>query len=75
MQGGFDCSGFVWWVMKRAYSFPGTTWNGTSRIPWRTTYDMAANIPVSNRIKYDDLRPGEHLRATDVHAAMIRRDP
>ena len=61
VQGGFDCSGFVWWVMKRAYSVPGTSWNGTSKIPWRTTYDMAANVPVSKRIKYADLRPGDIL--------------
>jgi cell wall-associated NlpC family hydrolase len=71
VQGGFDCSGFVWWVMKRSYSVPGTTWDATSRIPWRTTYDMAANIPVSKRIKYDDLRPGDILFwSTSPHGVL-----
>jgi cell wall-associated NlpC family hydrolase len=69
--GGFDCSGFVWWVMKRAYTVPGTTWDGTSKIPWRTTYDMAANIPVSKRIKYADLRPGDILFwSTNPHGVL-----
>jgi len=59
--GGFDCSGFVWWVMKRSYTAGGTTWDGTSQIPWRTTYDMAAHVPVSKRIIYRNLKPGDIL--------------
>ena len=59
--GGFDCSGFVWWVMKRSYTVPGTTWNGTARIPWRTTFDMAAHIPTGKRIPYSKLKPGDIL--------------
>jgi cell wall-associated NlpC family hydrolase len=71
VQGGFDCSGFVWWVMKRAYTANGTSWDGTSKIPWRTTYDMAANIPVSKRIKYADLRPGDILFwSTSPHGVL-----
>jgi cell wall-associated NlpC family hydrolase len=70
-QPGFDCSGFVWWVMKRSYAANGTTWDGTSKIPWRTTYDMAANIPVSKRIKYADLRPGDVLFwSTNPHGVL-----
>lgn len=58
--GGFDCSGFVWWVMKmRTYTAGDTTWSGDSKIRWRTTYDMAANIPVAKRLTYTELRPGD----------------
>src|SRR5205814_6211452 len=60
--GGFDCSGFVWWVMKeRSYSVDGTTWSGDSKIQWRSTYDMAAHIPVASRIPYGHLKPGDIL--------------
>jgi cell wall-associated NlpC family hydrolase len=60
--GGFDCSGFVWWVMKlRTYTVDGTTWSGDSKIAWRTTYDMAANLPVSKRLPYSKLKPGDVL--------------
>jgi hypothetical protein len=59
--GGFDCSGFVWWVMKRSYTVPGTSWDGTARIPWRTTYDMAAHIPAAKRIPYGKLKAGDIL--------------
>ena len=59
--GGFDCSGFVWWVMKRSYTVDGATWDGTASIPWRTTYDMAGHVPVSTRISYRHLRPGDIL--------------
>ena len=58
---GFDCSGFVWWVMKRSYTVPGKTWDGTAKIPWRTTYDMAAHLPVAKRVTYKHLRPGDIL--------------
>jgi cell wall-associated NlpC family hydrolase len=69
--GGFDCSGFVWWVMKRSYTANGTTWDGTAKIPWRTTYDMAANVPVSKRIRYRDLRPGDILFwSTNPHGIL-----
>jgi cell wall-associated NlpC family hydrolase len=60
--GGFDCSGFVWWVMKlQTYTVGDVTWSGASKIPWRTTYDMAANIPVSKRLTYSKLKPGDVL--------------
>jgi cell wall-associated NlpC family hydrolase len=45
--------------------------NGTAKIPWRTTYDMAANIPVSKRIRYRDLRPGDILFwSTNPHGVL-----
>ena len=57
---GFDCSGYVWWVMKRAYTVPGKTWDGTAKIPWRTTYDMAAHLPVAKRITYKQPEARRH---------------
>jgi hypothetical protein len=60
--GGFDCSGFVWWVMKEhSYTVDGTTWSGDAKIQWRSTYDMAAHIPTAKRITYRNLRPGDIL--------------
>ena len=58
--GGFDCSGFVWWVMKRTYTVPGNTWNGTAKIPWRTTYDMARTSDLQAH-PLQGLRPGDVL--------------
>jgi NlpC/P60 family len=60
--GGFDCSGFVWWVMKEhSYTVDGTTWSGDAKIQWRSTYDMAAHIPIASRIPYSHLKPGDIL--------------
>ncbi|MGZ4431464.1 MAG: C40 family peptidase [Gaiellales bacterium] len=60
--GGFDCSGFVWWVMKlHSYTANGLTWSGASTIQWRTTFDMAAHIPAAKRLPYAALRPGDVL--------------
>jgi hypothetical protein len=58
--GGFDCSGFTWWVMKQ--SVPG--WDNTPPreyrgwvLPQRSSAEMAAN---GDRVrKFDDLRPGD----------------
>jgi cell wall-associated NlpC family hydrolase len=60
--GGFDCSGFVWWVMKlHTYTTNSVSWSGDAQIPWRTTYDMAAHIPASKRLGYSQLQPGDVL--------------
>ncbi len=63
VQGGFDCSGFVWWVLKlQTYTLAdGTTWSGDAQIAWRTTYDMSAHVPFAKRIARADLRPGDIL--------------
>ena len=62
VAGGFDCSGFVWWVMKlHSYTVAGRTWSGDAKIQARSTYDMAAQLRVSNRIHRRDLRPGDIL--------------
>jgi cell wall-associated NlpC family hydrolase len=61
--GGFDCSGFVWWVLKEhTYRLPnGFTWSGNAAIQARSTYDMAAALPIAKRIPYAKLRPGDIL--------------
>jgi hypothetical protein len=70
--GGFDCSGFVWWVMKeRSYTANGTTWSGDAKIQWRSTYDMAAHIPTASRITYANLKPGDILFwSSDPHGVL-----
>ena len=61
--GGFDCSGFVWWILEADHTYTATdgTWTGNSQILWRTTFDMAAHVPVPHRISYANLRPGDIL--------------
>ena len=60
--GGFDCSGFVWWVMRmHTYRVGSLTWSGASQILGRDTYTMARDLPVSKRIPYSDLKPGDIL--------------
>jgi cell wall-associated NlpC family hydrolase len=62
VAGGFDCSGFVWWVMKlHSYTVSGHTWSGNTKIQARSTYDMAAQLPVAKRIHRRDLKPGDIL--------------
>ncbi len=61
--GGFDCSGFVWWIMKEhTYTLAnGFAWSGNAAIQARSTYDMAAALPVAKRIRYANLKPGDIL--------------
>jgi len=62
VAGGFDCSGFVWWVMKlHTYRLGTFAWSGDAKIGWRTTYDMAAHLKVAHRIRRADLHPGDIL--------------
>ena len=63
VSGGFDCSGFVWWVMKlHTYTAGGTTWSGANAIgELRTTYQMSQSVKVADRIPYADLHPGDIL--------------
>jgi len=63
--GGFDCSGFVWWVLKlhRYRLAGGRAWSAA--IAGRTTYSMARALPVSRRIPYSRLRPGDVLFWSD----------
>jgi cell wall-associated NlpC family hydrolase len=62
VAGGFDCSGFVWWVMKlHSYTASSRTWSGDAEIQARSTFDMAAQLRVRNRIHRRDLKPGDIL--------------
>ena len=62
LQGGFDCSGFAWWVLKS----PAGTWNNVSirgytgwSLPERGAAAMTGDAPV--RISYSNLAPGDLL--------------
>jgi cell wall-associated NlpC family hydrolase len=63
VSGGFDCSGFVWWVMKlHTYTAGGTRWSGAKAIgELRTTYQMSQSVRVADRISYAALHPGDIL--------------
>lgn len=60
-SGGFDCSGFLWYVLQKkssAYSpldRPYKGWN----IPERSSAQMAKATPVDQRLRYKKLRPGD----------------
>jgi cell wall-associated NlpC family hydrolase len=60
-QGGFDCSGLAWWVMKKASAgwdnAPPRAYAGWS-LPERSSAQMAA---VGPRIRWDDIAPGDLL--------------
>ena len=62
LQGGFDCSGFAWWILKA----PAGTWNNTSirkytgwSLPQRGAAAMTEYAPV--RIGYAQLQPMDLL--------------
>jgi cell wall-associated NlpC family hydrolase len=57
--GGFDCSGFVWRVFKLE-PFPGAS-ALASVLRGRTTFQMAAEVPLAERI-----RKPENLQAGDL---------
>jgi cell wall-associated NlpC family hydrolase len=57
-KGGFDCSGFVWWVLRA----PGGGWDNTDyrpyegwSLPQRSSSDMAR--ATVNRLRWRDTRP------------------
>ncbi|MGZ4298401.1 MAG: C40 family peptidase [Solirubrobacteraceae bacterium] len=54
-HGGFDCSGFVWRVFKVSGLPSGRQIGG------RTAAQMAQEIPHRDRLRYDQLRPGDLL--------------
>jgi NlpC/P60 family len=59
--GGFDCSGFTWWVMKRAIEgwdpTPPRGYDGWE-LPERTSASMAS---VGDEKAWDELQPGDLL--------------
>jgi cell wall-associated NlpC family hydrolase len=60
-QGGFDCSGAAWWLMKKAAggwdNTPPREYEGWS-LPERSSAQMAS---VGERISWDEIRPGDLL--------------
>jgi cell wall-associated NlpC family hydrolase len=59
VQGGFDCSGFVWRVYKLQ---PYTGAPGLAEtLRGRTTMAMSGEVPKSQRIAAPDLEPGDVL--------------
>ena len=80
IHGGFDCSGFVWYVLRTkttGFKPMGRPYKGWA-IPERSSYDMAAATP--NRLGYKKLRPtdvvffaptGKKAKARDVYHAGI----
>ncbi len=78
VSGGFDCSGFLWWVFKRRYTVGSSTFDGTAAMANRTTYTMAANVSPSQRLAYGSLRPADVVfitssasRGTSTPASII----
>jgi cell wall-associated NlpC family hydrolase len=60
--GGFDCSGWTWWLMKA----PDGGWDNTAvrgyqgwPLPERSSSDMAQAIRKKERLSYDELQPGD----------------
>ncbi len=64
VAGGFDCSGFVWWVMKlQTYTAGGNTWSG-AKIHRRPAHDLSTwprAVPVAKRVTRAGLHPGDIL--------------
>ncbi|MDA0174166.1 C40 family peptidase [Solirubrobacter taibaiensis] len=52
-HGGYDCSGFVWRVFKLSGQAAG------KRIGGRTAAQMAGEIRKSQRLRMDEIRPGD----------------
>jgi cell wall-associated NlpC family hydrolase len=67
VKGGFDCSGFTWWLLKKAGE--GGYDNGSFRgyagwsLPQRTSYDMAHATP--SKIAFAYLRTGDMMLFAD----------
>lgn len=57
VPGGFDCSGLVWRVYKTE-PYEGAP-QLTTQIKGRTTYEMSGEMPVSERVRFGDLQPGD----------------
>jgi cell wall-associated NlpC family hydrolase len=60
-HGGFDCSGFVW----RVFKLSGLPWG--NRIGGRTAAQMAQEIPHSQRLHINQLKPGDLLFFGTAH--------
>jgi cell wall-associated NlpC family hydrolase len=60
-HGGYDCSGFVW----RVYKVSGLQWG--AKILGRTAAEQAGEIPRSQRIRMEDVQPGDLLFFGSAH--------
>ncbi len=60
-HGGFDCSGFVW----RVFKVSGLPWGQAIR--GRTAAEQAGEIPASQRLRIDQLAPGDLLFFGSAH--------
>jgi cell wall-associated NlpC family hydrolase len=60
-HGGFDCSGFAW----RVYKVSGLHWGELIR--GRTAAEQAGEIPRSQRLRVDQLEPGDLLFFGSAH--------
>ncbi|HEV3034235.1 MAG TPA: C40 family peptidase [Solirubrobacteraceae bacterium] len=60
-HGGFDCSGFAW----RVYKVSGLHWGESIR--GRTAAEQAGEIPRSQRLRVDQLEPGDLLFFGSAH--------
>ena len=61
VHGGFDCSGFVWYVLqKKSESYQPTDrpYAGWS-IPERSSYDMAGAIGRRKRLSLKEMKPAD----------------
>ena len=54
---GFDCSGFVWRVVKLTPYAGGASLPGVLR--GRTTFQMSGEVPKGKRIAFDALQPAD----------------
>ena len=61
IHGGFDCSGFVW----RVFKLSGLPWG--AKIGGRTAAQMAQEIPRSQRLRINQLKPGDILFFGTAH--------
>jgi cell wall-associated NlpC family hydrolase len=60
-HGGFDCSGLVW----RVFKLSGLQWG--SKIAGRTAAQMAGEIPKGQRLRMNQLQPGDILFFGTAH--------
>ena len=58
-EGGFDCSGFVWRVLKLE-AYPGAEALAAT-LRGRTSFDMSGEVPRAQRIPRDALEPADVL--------------
>jgi cell wall-associated NlpC family hydrolase len=62
-SGGFDCSGFSWFVLRQSsssWSPPGRDYRGWA-LPERSSSDMARAVPRAQRLGFKELQPADLL--------------